>query len=592
MTRRFRDVAERVLDALLADAPEWALDLGDTRGAGRLTDHSVEADSRRVAVLTDALGSLDEIDADLIPADDRVDLEMLRTRVSADLWHTAELRPHTWDPLIHSPGEAVHALLERDTLPLPERLEALAARCAALPAYLDTARTRLSEGPGMPRVHVETALGRLEGARTMLAEAVPALAAEHPELGSRVEPAREAALAALEEYTSWLRTELEFATADPRLGARQFAAQLWYTLDSELSPDALLVRAESDLLATEEAIAEAAAEYAGEPRRAGQVAEVLSALADEFETGSEGVVPACTDALEHLYSRVRELDLATVYDDPVSVVPMPVSRRGVAVAYCDPPGPLDPNSPSAVPPPPSDERLRRQPTPTRLPPPPSNERLRRQPTFIAVAPPPEDWPAERRTSFLREYNAGMLRNLMVHEAVPGHALQLAHAARRRGHTRVRSVLGSGTFIEGWAVHSEEVLADHGWSAGTDPATRRTNLALRLVQLKMRLRAILNAILDVRVHAGDLTEAEAITLLTERGHQEEGEAVGKWRRALLTSAQLSSYYVGYAEVSDIARDLARERPGEPVGRIHDAMLAHGSPSPRHLRTLLGLEGPEL
>ncbi len=572
MTRRFRDVAERVLDALLADAPEWALDLGDTRGAHRLTDHSVEADSRRVAVLTDALGSLDEIDADLIPTDDQVDLEMLRTRVSADLWHAAELRPHTWDPLVHSPGEAVHALLERDTLPPAERLEALAARCAALPAFLDTARARLSEGPGMPRVHVETALGQIDGARSMLTGAVPALAAEHPELASRLEPARSAALEAIEEYASWLRTELEFATADPRLGARRFAAQLWYSLDSELSPDALLVRAESDLLATEEAIAEIAAEYAGEPRRAGQVAEVLSALADEFETGPEGVVPACTDALEHLYDRVRELDLATVYDDPVSVIPMPASRRGVAVAYCDPPGPLDQSSPSQ---------------PVGRTAPPREEPARRQTTFVAVAPPPEDWPAERRASFLREYNAGMLRNLMAHEALPGHALQLAHAARHRGRTRVRSVLSSGTFVEGWAVHSEEVLAGLGWSAGTDPAARRANLALRLVQLKMRLRAILNAVLDVRVHAGDLTEAEAITLLTERGHQEEGEAVGKWRRALLTSAQLSSYYVGYAEVSDIARDLSRERPGEPVGRIHDAMLAHGNPSPRHLRTLLGL-----
>jgi uncharacterized protein (DUF885 family) len=561
MTRRFRDVAERVLDALLADSPEWALDLGDTRGAHRLTDYSVEAEIQRVALLTDALGSLDEIDAEIIPADDQVDLEMLRTRVSADLWHTTELRPHTWNPLLHSPGEAVHALLERETLPVPERLEALAARCAALPAYLDTARTRLSEGPGMPRVHVETALGQLEGARVMLSHAVPALADEHPEPNPKVEPARASALAALEEYTSWLRTELEFATADPRLGARQFAAQLWYTLDSELSPEALLVRAESDLLATEEAIAEAAAEFTGQPRRPGQVAEVLSALADEFGAGPDGVVPACADALEHLHARVRELDLATVYDDPVEVIPMPASRRGVAVAYCDPPGPLDPGHP--------------------------NQPARRQPTFIAVSPPPEDWPAERRTSFLREYNAGMLRNLMAHEALPGHALQLAHAARHRGHTRVRSVLSSGTFVEGWAVHSEEVLAGHGWSAGTDPAARRANLALRLVQLKMRLRAILNAILDVRVHAGDLTEAEAVSLLTERGHQEEGEVVGKWRRALLTSAQLSSYYVGYAEVSDIVRDLARERPGEPLGRIHDAVLAHGNPSPRHLRSLLGL-----
>ncbi|WP_460748271.1 DUF885 domain-containing protein [Nocardiopsis oceani] len=586
MTRRFRDVAERVLDALLADSPEWALDLGDTRGAHRLTDYSVEGDARRISMLTDALGSLDEIDPDLIPAEDLVDLEMLRTRISADLWHTTELRPHAWDPLLHSPGEAVHALLERESLSVPERLEALAARCNALPAYLDTARARLSEGPGMPRVHVETALGQLAGARTMLTDDVPALAAQHPELRSKVETARDAALAALDEYTSWLRTEAEFATADPRLGARQFAAQLWYTLDSELSPDALLVRAESDLLATEEAIAEAAAEYEGRPRRAGQVAEVLASLADEHTIDADGVLPACTDALAHLYSRVRDLDLATVYDDPVSVIPMPESRRGVAVAYCDAPGPLDSDAPFH-PSPPSNERLRRQPTPTRRPPPPSNERLRRQPTFIAVAPPPEDWSAERQKSFLREYNGGMLRNLMIHEALPGHALQLAHAARHDGHTRVRSALNSGTFVEGWAVHVEEVLAGRGWSEGTDEAARRDNLAVRLGQLKLRLRMILNAILDVRVHAGDLTEAGAITLLTERGHQEEGEAVGKWRRALLTSAQLSTYYVGYSEVSDIARDLAQQRPEEPLRRIHDTMLAHGNPPPRHLRTLLGL-----
>ena len=551
MTRRFREVAERVLDFLLDDAPEWALDLGDPRGAARLSDMSVQADTHRVAVLTDALGSLDEIDGDLIPAGDLVDLEVLRSKISADLWHTAELRPHTWDPLLYSPGEAVHALLERDTLPLPERLAALTARCAALPDYLATARARLSEGSGMPRVHVETALSQLDGARAMLTSGVPALAAQEASAASGLEPERSAALAAVEDYADWLRGQLDGATADPRLGARDFAAQLWYTLDSELSPEALLVRAESDLLATEEAIAEVAAEYEGRPRRGGQVAEVLSALAAENATDADTVRPACADALLHLTERVRQLDLVTVYDDPVRVVPMPEARRGVSVAYCDPPGPLDP-------------------------------RAREQQTLVAVSPPPADWSAERRASFFREYNASMLRNLMVHEAVPGHALQLAHAARHTGGTRVGNVLWSGTFIEGWAVYTEEVLARHGWSE--DP---RENLALRLVQLKMRLRMILNAILDVRLHAGDLAEEEAISLLTRRGHQEEGEAAGKWRRAQLTSAQLSTYYVGYAEVSDIARDLAVARPSLGERERHDAMLAHGSPPPRHLRALLGL-----
>ncbi len=556
MTRRFREVAEGVLDALLSDAPEWALELGDVRGAHRLTDHSSEADVRRVAVLTDALGSLDEIDQDLLPPGDAVDLEVLRCRVSADLWHTTELRPHTWDPLTYTPGEALSPLLERDSLPLPERLEALAARCAALPDQLSTARHRLSEGPGIPRVHAETALNRLSGVRVLLTDDLPALALTSSTTPPGLDRAREAALAAVEEYASWLRAEAEFATADPRLGERAFAARLWYTLDSELSPEALLVRAESDLIATEEELAEVAAEYEGRSRRTGQVAEVLASLAREHATTGDTVWPIAEEALAHLYRRVRELDVVTVHDAPIRLAPMPETRRGVTVAYCDPPGPLDP-------------------------------RVVEQPTLVAVAPPPQHWSRERRESFHREYNGVSLRGLMAHEALPGHALQSTHAARHEGSTRVGRVLWSGTFVEGWAVHAESVLARHGWTEGTDVSGRRDNLALRLVQLKTRLRVILNAILDVRVHTKDVSEAEAITLLVQRGHQGEGEAHGKWRRAELTSAQLSTYYVGRSEIADIARDLGRVRPKWSERERHDAMLAHGAPPPRHLRTLLGL-----
>ena len=102
---------------------------------------------------------------------------------------------------------------------------------------------------------------------------------------------------------------------------------------------------------------------------------------------------------------------------------------------------------------------------------------------------------------------------------------------------------------------------------------------------MQLRTIINAILDARIHGHGMTETEAMTLMTGRGHQEEGEAAGKWRRALLTSAQLSTYYVGYTEVSDLARDLRAANPGRADREIHDAMLAHGSPPVRLLRTLL-------
>jgi uncharacterized protein (DUF885 family) len=167
----------------------------------------------------------------------------------------------------------------------------------------------------------------------------------------------------------------------------------------------------------------------------------------------------------------------------------------------------------------------------------------------------------------------MVLNLTAHEAMPGHYLQLAHARRFTGSSRVRAICGSGTFIEGWAVYAEEIMVDHGYGG----------LPVRLQQLKMQLRMTLNAILDQGVHCDGMTEADAMHLMTTRGFQEEGEAAGKWRRALLSSAQLSTYFVGYTEMSRIGR----ARPtGTPLREWHDAMLAAGSPPPRHLARLLG------
>jgi hypothetical protein len=110
------------------------------------------------------------------------------------------------------------------------------------------------------------------------------------------------------------------------------------------------------------------------------------------------------------------------------------------------------------------------------------------------------------------------------------------------------------------------------------------LSVKLQQLKMQLRMSINAVLDQLVHCDELAEADAMALMTGAGFQEEGEAAGKWRRALLTSTQLSTYFVGYTEVAAIAA----ARPFDATPRAwHDAMLAHGSPPPRHLRTLLGI-----
>jgi uncharacterized protein (DUF885 family) len=131
------------------------------------------------------------------------------------------------------------------------------------------------------------------------------------------------------------------------------------------------------------------------------------------------------------------------------------------------------------------------------------------------------------------------------------------------------VFASGSFIEGWGVHAEEIMARFGYGG----------VPVRLQQLKTMLRTTINALLDVGVHAGGMTEAEALELMTGRGYQEEGEAVGKWRRALLTSAQLPTYFTGYLEL----------RPALAGRTRYDEVLAHGSPPPRHLPALLAAAG---
>ena len=173
-----------------------------------------------------------------------------------------------------------------------------------------------------------------------------------------------------------------------------------------------------------------------------------------------------------------------------------------------------------------------------------------------------------------------MHNLVVHEAMPGHYLQLQHSRRFAGSdTAIRAALRSGAFTEGWAVYTERIMAEQKYPGEGDPR------AVRMQQLKMQLRTIINAILDARIHGHGMTEAEAMTLMTGRGHQEEGEAAGKWRRALLTSAQLSTYYVGYTEVSDLSDSLRALDPGLGEREVHDRMLAHGSPPARLLRTLV-------
>ena len=239
---------------------------------------------------------------------------------------------------------------------------------------------------------------------------------------------------------------------------------------------------------------------------------------------------------------VKRHDVVSVPNVPLDVIAMPEFKRGVAIAYCDAPGPLEKNGK----------------------------------TFFAVAPTPKDWSKERKESFFREYNNYMIRDLTVHEAMPGHFLQLARSNEFRAPTLVRAIFQSGPFIEGWAVYCEQVMAEQGYGGPE----------VKMQQLKMRLRAICNAILDQSIHAGNMSEKEAMDLMTKEAYQQEGEAVAKWKRARLTSAQLSTYFVGATEHLDL-RAAEQKKLGDQFNlkKYNDQVISYGSPPVKYVREIL-------
>jgi len=551
--REFTKLAQEYLDDRAERHPSTATDLGDHRFDARLGDPSEQARADERRALDGWAGRLEAIDDSALSAEHRVDAAMMADGVARRVFELDELREHTWNPLQANPGKAIYQLLARDFAPLPDRLAAVAGRLADVPAVLAEARRQLG---AMPRVHLETAIGQFAGTIALVSAQIDDALKAAPQCEPQLALLRPAALEALTEHRAWLSARLDEAArsdgfADPRVGPGRFARKLSLTLNAAADADAILARAEADLDRVSEEIAELAAQIAGSARIAGsaqpgQVRQVLDRLAQDVPDDTN-ILEFCRDALTAQTAFVTDHHLLSVYDDPVELIVMPEIDRGVAVAYCDTPGPLEP---------------------------------RPQPTFIAVSPTPADWPPERVASFYREYNRHMVHNLMVHEAMPGHYLQLQHSRRFAGSdTAIRAALRSGSFTEGWAVYTEELMAEHGYPGEGDPR------AVRMQQLKMQLRTTINAILDARVHAHGMTEAEAMALMTGRGYQEEGEAAGKWRRALITSAQLSTYYVGYSEISDLARELRAADPGQPEQEIHDRMLAHGSPPVRLLRTLI-------
>ncbi len=552
----FHRLCKDFLDTYLTQYPVTATRLGDHRHDVKWSDNSEEARQWRAAWLRQTRGRLESIPLNALPPEDQVDAAILAHRLDASLFSMEHLRPWENRPLsvVGEVGSGLDYLVSRDFAPLPIRMLALKGRLDALPGFLARGQAALV---APPRIHTETAIDQNKGLIAFVNGSMRADFDQVPEQAEGLNASADAAAAALEEFQRFLEDELLPRSTDEfRMGSELFEQKLQYTLDTGLTADDVVQRAWTTLEQTRANMVVLARElhpefFPGEPvphtpdeaAETALIRKVLDHMAADHADDAT-VFDQARASLEEATRFVEEHDLVTLPGDPVEVIEMPEFNRGVSIAYCDSPGPFEENPQ----------------------------------TFYAIAPPPEDWSDERRESFYREYNSTMIKDLTVHEAMPGHYLQLAHAARFK--SPIRAVFGSGTFVEGWALYSEWVMEQHGFGGP----------AVAMQRHKMVLRLCINAIIDNGVQAGSMTHDEAVALMTGKGFQEEGEAEGKWTRACLTSTQLSTYLIGLLEMMDIRRDY-EARSGEEfdLKAYNDEILAHGSPAPRHLRMLLGLEG---
>lgn len=619
-------LGESFLAGYFAANPVAATALGEHSLDDRWPDLSHERRTEHMHWIDEQLDAVAAVPREALDPDGRLELDIIRNQL--ELWRFAIEVEQVWrsDPLVYSYliAAGLDDLLSRDFAPLEQRASSVAARLERLPALIDQAIVNLSDPALIRRPQAEVALAQYAGIAALIEQEVAERTAEaSPELRERIAAATPAALAAIARLRAHVEGLIPKAAGNWRLGADAFARKLELTLHTDIGASELLalakaeherVRKDMQLLARELYVAMYGAKalerhdkdpHRGSPRsvandkpRASEASggdknghggqnksgrtpnddELVRAVLDELAADHpepEQLRDAAEANLARLQAFVIDKQLVPIDEREVlEVIWTPAHAQGVAIAGLAAPAPLDAAEPGL-------------------------------PSFYLVQPLPDNWSPALRESFLREYNSFMLEILSIHEAIPGHFVQLYWG--KREDSKIRRVFDNGPFVEGWAVYTERLMVEAGYAgAGPEPDAKRPKhvskalwtvqqsdelraKAIRLHGLKFYLRTVTNAILDHEIHAGTMTYEQAIALMVDRAFQERGEAEAKWIRAQVSSTQLSTYFVG-ATAWFRLREQAEARASASgqsfdLLEFHRAALSHGAPPVHRLPELM-------
>jgi uncharacterized protein (DUF885 family) len=486
--------------------------------------------------------------AELTP-EDRADLTILQNQIALNLLDLTEIHSHLHSPQLYveTLGNALFSPYVLEYAPQPDRIRHIIARLLKVPLYLDQAATNLVSAPDVwTQVAIEENQGNINLVDKEIRAGVP------PDLSENYARAARPALDAMTTFDKFLRGSLHDRNRyEWRLGGSIYPRKFRYSLESGSEADNTLQQAERDLIAVRARMLQLAlplhreafashkdhTDLSGADLENTVIGEVLGKIADRHAS-PESFMDDARKSLDEARAFVQEKHLLTLPSRAnLQVIPTPEFMRG---SY--PVGGF--NAAPALEP--------------------------QLGAFYWVTPIPSSWPKDRVESKLREYNFYMLKLLTIHEAMPGHYVQMeiANDVQPKGRRLLRSIFGNGPFIEGWAQFATQAMLDEGF------LNHSPELALTFA--KEELRVLANTIIDVRLQMLGMTDQEALDFMQKRTFQEKEEATAKLQRAKLTSAQLPMYFVGWRAWVK-ARDEYKQAKGSAftLADFNDRALKEGA-----------------
>ncbi len=529
--------AREYLDWYYAQNPVRATGLGIHRYDRELPDLSAEAHERKARALRDWLARLERIDRAALTGDAVLDARILENSLRADLLELEEVRSWRRNPMVYNSTlvYGLSSLSSREFAPVEERVRSLLARMAGIPTVIAAAKANLTD---VPKPWAEQALKDTRGTVTYLRRDLPqaleaqGLARVDARLREEFEAARKKAEAEVEHFAHWLEKEvLPQARGNFQLGKALFEKKLALEEHVELSAEQLRDINEAAIRHYHAWVAREAARL--DPKLT--PAQAMETIAKDHPSAEE-LIPLARRQLQEVQRFVLDKGLVTLPSERLPTVreTPPYARMGFA--SMDTPGPFEERATEA---------------------------------FYNITNVEPDWTPEQKAQHLTYFNRAGLLGITVHEAIPGHFVQLLYEAQIP--TDVRKVFTPASLVEGWAHYTEQMLVDEGLGGG-DPA-------VRLGQLRRALQRHARWYAALALHVfGEPVETVA-KRYAEIAFFEPFPALREVQRGTFNPTYLY-YALGRMQILKLREDYRRyqEARGQPFSLrdFHDRLLRLGLP----------------